>query len=302
MVRAAARSPWSTLVPASLLVVACTRVTGDATEGSGAAGSTGTGDPAGASSTSGASATSSPDDTTHATTAEPSCELPPVDARTVDALRIHADQPAWLYRDVASGRGLGLYLGIFGDTIPETILPVAACVAWSVEPTDGVTVDASGMLRVDAAVPAGTTFTVTADVEDGRHVTTADLTVYAPVSYDLLGPWTEVERLPCDGGAPYEPDPAVAEVVLYDNGELTVSWTAFEGIVDYWATFAYDERTGALVLSVDGPGNDPPADLDGEGTARVVDGRLVVEDMWLGSAPGGMTPVACGHVLERPGP
>lgn len=288
---------------AVFLVLACTPpATGEdeTTEGSSTGGSTSTGDPSSSSSSSGISATSSPDgttDTTEVTTGEPSCDLPPVDPRIVETLRIHSNLPDWHYREVGSGAEIQLYVGHFGNTIPETIIPVPACVEWSVEPTDGVTLDATGMLFVDAAVPAGTTFTVTADVEEGRHVTMADFTVYEPVFYDFLGPWTEIQRLPCDGGAPFEPDPGIAELVFYGNSDFTLSFTGFENIIDFWGTFTYDPGTSALVLSIERP-PDPPEGLDVEGTASVVDGQLVLEDMWLGESPEPKDPIACGHVFE----
>ena len=85
--------------------------------------------------------------------------------------------------------------------------------------------------------------------------------------------------------------------MFQDTGEFSVTWTPFEVYYDYWGTYAYDEATGALVLSVDG-GNYVPADLDGEGTAMVAGGQLTLTDMWLGTAQMPVTPVACGHVFE----
>lgn len=290
-----------TMAAALLLTVACAPSVGEdeGSEGAGTSSSASTDDPPSASSTSADSVTSILDGATESTTGAPSCDLPPVDPRIVDTLHIFSELADWLSGQVPAGGGVQLYLGYFDNTIPESVIPVSPCVEWSIEPADvGVTLDATGMLFVDASVPPGTTVTVTADVEDGRHVTMTSLTVYEQVSYDILGRWTEVQRLPCDGGPPFEPEPNIAELVFYDNREFTVSWTAFEGLINFWGTFTYDERTSAISLSVDRP-RDAPADFEGEGTANVVDGQLVLEDMWLGTAPGLMTPADCGHVFEE---
>jgi hypothetical protein len=117
------------------------------------------------------------------------------------------------------------------------------------------------------------------------------------VQYDILGFWTETMQLPCGRGAPFEPDPVIGELVFQNTGEFSVTWTPFEIYYDYWGTYTYDEATGALVLTVDG-GNYVPEDIDGEGTATVVDGVLTLEDMWLGVAQEPVTPVACGHTFD----
>lgn len=51
------------------------------------------------------------------------------------------------------------------------------------------------------------------------------------------------------------------------------------------------------MLDVEG-GNYVPPDIDGEGTATVTNGQLVLEDIWLGVAQDPVTPPACGHAFE----
>jgi hypothetical protein len=244
-------------------------------------------DPTGSSS----DATTEPTGSTlDATTSTPACDLPAVEQEVLDQLFIDSGLSSF----VAAGSGAQLRLVWIDFGFPTE---VEACVEWSIEPVDGVAIDETGGLTVDASVPAGTIISVTADVEEGRRILTRDFEVYVPVDYDILGLWTEVQQLPCDGGAAFVPDPIIGEVVFRDTSEFAVTWTPFEVYYDYWGTFTYDEGTGALVLTVDG-GNYIPPDVDGEGTAMVVDGQLTLEDMWLGVAQDPVTQVACGHVLE----
>lgn len=224
------------------------------------------------------------------TTDVPACEQPPIEQDVLDQLFIDAGMSS----SVAAGAATQLRLVWIDAGYPAA---VEACVEWSIEPVEGVAIDATGLLSVDTSVAAGTTISVTADVESGRRVLTADFEVYVPLEYDILGYWTETMQLPCDGGAPFEPDPVIGELVFQNTGEFSVTWTPFEVYYDYWGTYTYDEATGALVLTVDG-GNYVPEDIDGEGTATVVDGVLTLEDMWLGAAQDPVTPVACGHTFD----
>ncbi len=218
------------------------------------------------------------------------CLLPPVDDEVVDQLFIYGAGSGY----IAAGAATPLSLAWIEFGFPTQ---VDACVEWSIEPVDGVTIDEYGVIMVDAAVPAGTIVPVTADLEDGRRIITDDLEVYVPLESDIIGNWTEIEQLPCDGGEPFAPDPVILELIFADTGEFRVTWTPFESYVDYGGTFTIDEGTGALVLTVDG-GNYVPPDVDGEGIATVTDGVLTLEDIWLGTAQSPVTPVACGHVFE----
>jgi hypothetical protein len=239
----------------------------------------------------GTTAVTDPSDSTlDGTTATPACELPPVEQMVLDQLYIAAGQTGY----VPAGGDTPLWLQWIDDGFPTQ---VEACVEWSIDPVDGVTIDDAGVLTIDASVPTGTLLSVTADVEAGRRILTADFEVYVPLAYDILGFWTEVEQLPCGGGAAVVPDPIIGELVFQNTGEFSVTWQPFEVYYDYWGTFTYDEGTSALVLTVEG-GNYVPDDIDGEGTAMVMGGQLVLQDMWLGMAQDPVTPVACGHVFD----
>jgi hypothetical protein len=138
---------------------------------------------------------------------------------------------------------------------------------------------------------------VLADLENGRRLIMAELVVYEPIDSPILGFWTELEQLACGGGAAFVPDPLIGELVFDESGEFSVTWTPFEVYIDYWGTFTHDSATGALSMTVEG-GNYVPPDVDGEGTATVMDGQLRLDDIWLGSPQEPMTPVACGHVFQ----
>lgn len=280
------------------LTLGCTLVSVDddgagstaAEESSGGTGLTTTGEPT---TTSPSSGSTDPTVTSVDSSGDGSmCLAPPVDEEIVNQLFITAPG---LSSSVRAGEATDLRLVWIDNGFPDE---VDACVEWSIDPVDGVTIDAfTGVLDVDASVPDGTIVSVTADLEDGRRLITADLEVYIPLELDILGFWNELQQLPCDGGPAFTPEPTIPELVFYDTGEFTVTWTPFEVYIDYWGTYSYLEGTGALVLTVEG-GNYVPDDIDGEGVAGVVDGLLRLEDMWLGSAQEPVTPPACGHVFE----
>lgn len=236
-----------------------------------------------------ASATTS-DTTEGDTTAGPDCGLPPVEEEIVGQLFIYGASQSYVAID--SSTALSLAWIDFG--FPAQ---VDACVEWSIDPVDDVSIDESGLLTVGPSVPAETVISVTADLENGRRLITTDLTVYEPLQSPILGYWSEVLQLPCDGSPGFVPDPIIPELIFYDTGEFTVTWTPFEVYIDYWGTFTHDEGTGALSLTVTG-GNYVPDDVDGEGTATVAAGQLTLEDIWLGTAQEPVTPPACGHVFE----
>jgi hypothetical protein len=218
------------------------------------------------------------------------CLFPPLDEEIVGQLFIYGAGSGYVAVDTPTS--LSLAWIEFGFP-----MQVNACIEWSIEPIEGVTIDDLGTLRVESGVEAGTIVSVTADLEDGRRIITADIEVYVPLESEILGNWTEIQQLPCKGGDPFTPEPAILELIFADTGEFRVTWTPFEIYVDYDGTFTIDESTGALVLTVAG-GNYVPPDIDGEGTATVVDGVLTLEDLWLGTAQNPVTPVACGHVFE----
>ena len=76
--------------------------------------------------------------------------------------------------------------------------PLQASVAWSMESAvKGISIDKSGMLKVDADVPHGTTATILADVEHGRRKLSGKVYVYHPEENPLIGTWHVDTRVAC---------------------------------------------------------------------------------------------------------
>lgn len=76
--------------------------------------------------------------------------------------------------------------------------PLKASVTWSIGPAvKGISIDKSGMLKVDADVPHGTTATILADVEHGRRKLSGKVYVYHPDENPLIGTWHVDTRVAC---------------------------------------------------------------------------------------------------------
>lgn len=76
--------------------------------------------------------------------------------------------------------------------------PLQASVIWSMEsPVKGISIDKSGMLKVDAGVPHGTTATILADVEHGSRKLSGKVYVYHPDENPLIGTWHVDTRVAC---------------------------------------------------------------------------------------------------------
>jgi hypothetical protein len=76
--------------------------------------------------------------------------------------------------------------------------PLKASVTWSIErPVKGISIDKSGMLKVDADVPHGTTATILGDVEHGRRKLSGKVYVYHPDENPLIGTWHVDTRVAC---------------------------------------------------------------------------------------------------------
>ena len=76
--------------------------------------------------------------------------------------------------------------------------PLQASVTWSMEtPVKGISIAKSGMLKVDADVPHGTTATILADVERGRRKLSGKVHVYHPDENPLIGTWHVDTRVAC---------------------------------------------------------------------------------------------------------
>lgn len=221
------------------------------------------------------------------------CELPPLAAEVLMTLGFNVFGQAY---EGKPGDVLDLSVGAIECCYIKQ--PVEACVAYSVNPAEGASIDAAGLLTIAPDVAPGATFTVTADVEEGTKVLTTDVFVYTPESNPFVGLWHEVAQLPCGGGVEVAPEVAIQELWFRANGEVRVTWLPFEIYFDYWSDYTYDLPTGELEIVPSG-GNYVPADVDGAGTFKLEGQQLVLEDLWLGSPQNGMKPANCGHRFER---
>jgi hypothetical protein len=226
----------------------------------------------------------------------PPCDMPPLEQGQLDSLFL-VGEAVWTNR-VQVGQTMQLWptyeIGAGGTH------HAAVCAEWSIEPVEGVSIQAwfpGALLEIAPDVPPGTIITVTADIENGRRVITQQFETYVPVESPIRETWEEILQIPCDGSEPFVPEPAIRTVAFTLAREFFVDWPSSDLYPDYAGTYAYDERTGALSLFVEW-GTRIPEDVDGEGTAVVADGQLVLQDMWLGTAPEPVTAAACGHVLE----
>lgn len=178
-------------------------------------------------------------------------------------------------------------------------VPGALDAIWTASPVEGVTVDTNGLLTVDASVPDGTVFTVTANRDPVGPSASLQVHVYTPEARPLVGLWRESKQVACGTGAESEPETTIGELRFGADGTFSVTWHPFEIFVDYWGTYEADRETGALTLTVTSGMAPTPEDFDGEGRFEVRDdGSLVLEGIWLGSSPyrDASTP-ACGHVF-----
>ncbi|HJX38523.1 MAG TPA: hypothetical protein VJ714_07980 [Anaerolineae bacterium] len=178
--------------------------------------------------------------------------------------------------------------------------PVDACATWSVSPTDGATIDAeTGVFTVDPGTPSGKVFTVTADVENGRRLVSADVHVYTPEANPLFGVWGEEAQFSCETDEEVVPEERIGELSFGANGEFSVTWHPFEIYKDYWGTYTFGLNQGTLDLT-GAEGNYVPENLDGSGSWFIdEEGRLVLKEMWLGSPHGSSGLANCGHRFTR---
>jgi hypothetical protein len=178
--------------------------------------------------------------------------------------------------------------------------PVDTCVTWSLSPEIGATIDSeTGVFVVDPSTPSGETFTVTADVEEGRRLVSIDVYVYTPEDNPLVGNWREEVQFECGTWQELTPEEPIGELQFRADGSFSVTWMPFEIYRDYWGSYRFDLEDGALYLATSG-GNYVPEDVDGSGSWEIdEEGRLVLSDMWLGTPHGGSETVNCGHRFVR---
>jgi len=176
--------------------------------------------------------------------------------------------------------------------------PIEACTTWSVSPAEGAAISQTGLLEIDATTLHGATYSVTADVENGRRLISATVHVYTTEGNPLVGSWIEVTQFECGSGTEAAPEQAIGELRFKADGTFGVTWMPFEVYVDYWGAYAHEVTGGTLTLIVDG-GNYVPPDVDGTGGFSIDGGDLLLHGIWLGTPQGGSAPPRCGHRFAR---
>lgn len=180
-------------------------------------------------------------------------------------------------------------------------IPVKVKTCWSVNPQTGAIINqTTGVMEIATDVPSGTTYTVTADIQDGRKNLTTQIKVYTTQANPLVGVWHESKQIDCQSQAINElqGESSLRELVFKADGTFQATFTPFEIYHDYWGNYSFDPEKGTLELAIVS-GNYTPKNLDLQGDF-IIDGNeaLVLKNIWLGRRDEG-APVGCGHVFVK---
>ena len=115
----------------------------------------------------------------------------------------------------------------------------------------------------------------------------ARLRVVARDAVVLTGSWSQQASEGCPGLEP-------VRELEFSPDRFSVTFMPFESYKDYWGSYSFDPATGVLRLTVVN-GNSVPPGLDLEGTARIENGRLILEDMFLGDRAGRVPEGSCRY-------
>jgi hypothetical protein len=179
-------------------------------------------------------------------------------------------------------------------------VPLAVKTEWSIEPQTGATINAqTGVLDIAKDTPSGSTIIVTADIENGRKILNAQVTVYTPKANPLVGVWHEAKQIDCQSQATTElQGESLRELVFKADGTFQATFTPFEVYHDYWGQYTFDPETSTIELVVKS-GNFIPEKLDLQGKYAIDEnGALVLTDIWLGRREQDSI-AGCGHVFTK---
>jgi len=155
---------------------------------------------------------------------------------------------------------------------------------WSIEGPAMLATD-HGSLTIRPDAPAGAEIVLRYQV--GSEPVLARLRVEARDLVPLGGRWSQTAAAGCEALEP-------VRELEFGRDRFSVTFIPFETYNDYWGRYSYDPRTGALRLTVEN-GNNVPGGLDLEGTARIEDGHLVLEGLFLGDRYGGVPEHGCRY-------
>lgn len=115
-------------------------------------------------------------------------------------------------------------------------------------------------------------------------------------SMSWTGCWTETAQLDCATGQKFEPEEIIEEFRLTSDGDFSVTWSPFEHFVDYAGLYQVSEKNGTIEFTV---GDNAPPNVDGQGIFTITDqGKLILENIWLGTRKQGNVTEACGHIFR----
>ncbi len=216
---------------------------------------------------------------------------PPLDQETLDSLSLDMRKTV----QIMPGETHQFELGMVECCVVFT--KVDACADWAVTPAEGASISADGLLTVAADAANGSVYTVSANVEEGRWVVDIEVHVFDPEENPLVDIWHEEAQFTCGEGEEVVPIEKIGELEFRADGSFYVTWSPFEEYRDYWGTYNFDLAAGTLALNVEG-GNYLPEGTDLEGSFSIdADGKLVLDEMWLGYPSFAPLPQNCGYVF-----
>jgi hypothetical protein len=165
-------------------------------------------------------------------------------------------------------------------------LPLRCTTDWSVAGPATLSPDRT---RVTIAPDAPPGSIVTVSYRHGGAKAEARFKVIAKDEIVLTGRYSQSALEGCTSV------PLVGELEFQPENRFSVTFAPFETYRDYWGTYSFDPATKQLRLKVEG-GNFVPSNLDLEGEAEMVGGRLRLKHLFLGSrfdAP----PSGCTYVF-----
>lgn len=155
-------------------------------------------------------------------------------------------------------------------------LPLRCTSGWTVNGPAALSPDGT-LLRISPDAPAGSIVTI--GFSYGGKPVEARFKVVAKDEIVLTGRWSQRSLEGCTAEEP------VRELEFRPENRFSVTFLPFETYQDYWGTYDYDPDSGRLRLTVEG-GNFVPSNLDLEGEAALLEGRLRLRDMFLGNRDG----------------
>jgi hypothetical protein len=170
------------------------------------------------------------------------------------------------------------------DNMPfgSLAIPMQCTSGWAVSGPAELSADRT-ILTIRPDAPPGSQIQLSFNVRGEAVV--SRLTVVGRDQVVLIGTWGQSAAAGCEGLEP-------VRELQFGAERFSVTFTPFETYKDYWGTYRFDPATGALHMNVEG-GNSIPGGLDLDGVARIEEGHLVLEQMFLGDRRGQRPAAGC---------